>query len=492
MSQTIPADSRFRVVEAALKEPAAQAPAFDRAPFRWSQRAVDTLPVHTRGRLPDWLQGQLVRTSPAVFETAGWRAAHWFDGLALLYGFSFEPGRVSFRQRLLDSRFATLAEQGLARTGTFGTPMKRNFFQRLLAPVPPITDNTNVNVVPWQGAWLAMTETPHQHVIDGGDMATRGLYRYQDKLPGSLNMTAHPHFDFDGKAMVNIGIHYGRKTEFSVFRQGTHDKARTVEGKLAFERAPYLHDFGCSARHVVVIDHPLRGSAASMLFSNRPLIEHYKWQPETGTRLWKFERASGRWSSYETDALFCFHVVNTFEEGDDVVFDFVAYDDASIVDALRTDKLAAGELPAMTPRYVRARLRPGAKRAELELLSNQGFDFPAIAYRREHGKPYQQAWGVSLYAADAGWQSQLVRVSTTGSEVRSFAERDVTYGEPVFVPHPQASHAGQGVILSVGSHLREERASLAVLDAETMVPLAHCDVELSLPLGFHGNFQARG
>jgi carotenoid cleavage dioxygenase-like enzyme len=24
-----------------------------------------------------------------------------------------------------------------------------------------------------------------------------------------------------------------------------------------------------------------------------------------------------------------------------------------------------------------------------------------------------------------------------------------------------------------------------------MLPIAHCDLELSLPLGFHGNFQAR-
>ena len=34
-------------------------------------------------------------------------------------------------------------------------------------------------------------------------------------------------------------------------------------------------------------------------------------------------------------------------------------------------------------------------------------------------------------------------------------------------------------------------AEKLILDADQMRPIAHCDLELSLPLGFHGNFQAR-
>ncbi|MET0282927.1 MAG: carotenoid oxygenase family protein [Polyangiales bacterium] len=485
MSQAVSTLTRFQAVPAVHAQPA-----LDRAPFRWTARNQDQLPVQPRGELPSWLSGQLVRTAPAVFETEGWRAAHWFDGLGLMYGFNFGPQGVTFRQRLLASKAAQHAAAGGNRMGSFGTPMKRSFFQRLVQPAPPLTDNTNVNVVPWQGAWLAMTETPAQHVIGSDDMATRGLYEYQDELPKGMNTTAHPHYDFVGNALVNLGTTFGPKSEISVFRQGPHDKARTLEGKLAFSRTPYLHDFGVTARHVVLIEHPLRVNALSLLWTDRPFIERFKWQPETGTFLHLFDRKRGSWTRYETETLFCFHVVNTFEQGDDVVFDFVAFDDASVIDALTTDKLARGKLPNFAPRYVRARLRPGAKRVELEQLSNVGFDFPAINYARVHGRPYRYAWGLALHDATDGWRSEVVRLDREQPEVRRFSEPDVTYGEPVFVPRPGAQEEDDGVLLSVGSHLREDRATLAVIDARTMEALAHCDVELALPLGFHGNFRA--
>jgi beta,beta-carotene 9',10'-dioxygenase len=467
-------------------------PALARAPFLWSQRGQHMLPVETRGALPAWLSGQLVRTAPAIFQSEGWRAAHWFDGLGLLYSFELEAGRVSFRQRLLDSRAAALVAEGKSRLGSFGTPMRRNFFQRLVQPVPPRTDNTNVNVIPWQGSWLAMTETPAQHVIASEDVATRGLYAYEDRLPAGMHMTAHPHYDFEGQALVNLGTTFGPKNEVTVFRQGPSEKGRTVEGKLVLDRVPYLHDFGVTAHHLVLIDQPLRVNPLSLLWSNRGYIEHFEWEPETGTRLWLFDRKRASWTCYETEALFCFHVVNTFEDGDDVVFDFVAYDDARVIEQLRTEALARGATPAMTPRYVRARLRPGAKHVQLEQLSNAGFDFPAIAYERVHGRPYHVAWGVALRGAKSGdSESELVRVDTEQPEVRRFSERAMTYGEPVFVPRPGATDANDGVLLTVGSHMREELATLAVLDAQTLEPLAHCDVGLSLPLGFHGNFRAR-
>lgn len=460
------------------------------APFRWTRRDAHTLPVHTRGTLPSWLGGQLVRTAPALFEHNGWHAAHWFDGLGLMYGFSFANGAASFRQRVLASREFAVTERGRAGHATFDTTLERGFFRRLFQPIPPFTDNANVNVVPWQGAWLAMTETPYQHVIDPDDLSSRGLYAYRDALGPKLAMSAHPHFDFAQNALVNVGSRFGPKTELIVLRQGANEHARHVEGTLAPRESPYLHDIGLTAKHVVIIDQPLRVRALDLLWSNRGYIEHFRWRPETGTRLWKLNRAHGTWTAYETEALFCFHVVNTFEDGEDTVFDFLAFDDPSIIAALRTEQILAGVLPTIMPRYVRARLKPGARKVELELLSDQGFDLPCIAYRAQHSQRYDTAWGVSLRPRDGQWQTEIVRVDHGRAEVRRFSEPSMIYGEPVFVPRPDASDPRDGVLLTVGSHAEDERASLAVLDAHSMEPLAHCDVELALPLGFHGNYRA--
>jgi len=460
----------------------------DRPPFRWTRREQNSLPVHTEGSVPSWLTGQLMRCAPAVFEQAGWRAEHWFDGLALVYQFSFGD-QVRFQQRLLASKFAEDVAAGRARTATFDTTMKRGFFRRLFSPVPEITDNTNVNIVPFQGAWLAMTESPNQHVVNN-DLTSRGLYRHDDALPHALSLTAHPHFDFAQKAQVNVGTTFGPKNELWVVRQKAIGHAREVEGKLALKRVPYLHSFGLTAKHAVIVDHPLSVNPLSLLWSNRGFIEHFKWQPERGTRLWKLNRESGAWTDYQTDALFCFHTVNTFEDGDDVVFDFLAFDDPSVVELLKTEQLATAMLPSLLPRFVRARLSPGKRHAQLEQLSTERFELPNIAYRQQQGHRYSAVWGAAL-AGDGqrGWGSEIVRVDVESGGVVRFSEPDTTYGEPVFVPRPGATHAHDGVVLTVGSHAVEERSVLAVLDATTLAPLARCQVDLSIPLGFHGTYR---
>jgi carotenoid cleavage dioxygenase-like enzyme len=44
------------------------------------------------------------------------------------------------------------------------------------------------------------------------------------------------------------------------------------------------------------------------------------------------------------------------------------------------------------------------------------------------------------------------------------------------------------VLLTVGSHNGKPSSELLVLDAEQLQPLARCEVEAAIPLGFHGNF----
>jgi carotenoid cleavage dioxygenase-like enzyme len=83
----------------------------------------------------------------------------------------------------------------------------------------------------------------------------------------------------------------------------------------------------------------------------------------------------------------------------------------------------------------------------------------------------------------------LLRVEA--GQVRRFEREGMTYGEPISVPSPHGDGPTDGVILSVGCHQNEPLSSLVILDAQTMLPIAHCDLDISLPLGFHGNFQAR-
>src|SRR5918999_2413526 len=93
------------------------------------ETAVDSLPV--RGELPAWLTGGLVRVTPAKLEVGERRVNHWFDGLAMLNRFGFADGRVSYRNRFIESDAYRAAEDGRFPYGGFATDPCRSIFKRV-------------------------------------------------------------------------------------------------------------------------------------------------------------------------------------------------------------------------------------------------------------------------------------------------------------------------------------------------------------------------
>ena len=93
--------------------------------------------------------------------------------------------------------------------------------------------------------------------------------------------------------------------------------------------------------------------------SNKPFIEHFEWRPADGTRFAVIDRRSGRHvGDWRGDPFFVFHNVNAFEDGEDIVIDLCAYENAEIVPALGLARLRAGE-PIPKAYLERFRLRAG-------------------------------------------------------------------------------------------------------------------------------------
>src|SRR4051812_36235042 len=94
------------------------------------ERVVDSLELE--GSLPSWLQGSLLRTGPAKFEVGERSVNHWFDGLAMLHRFAFADGRVSYRNRFLESRAYDAARKtGEISYSEFATDPCRSLFKRV-------------------------------------------------------------------------------------------------------------------------------------------------------------------------------------------------------------------------------------------------------------------------------------------------------------------------------------------------------------------------
>lgn len=452
------------------------------SPFRRPPTHAGSYPTQWKGVPPAWLRGSAVRTCPAVFHTAKWESQHWFDALGAMFAFRIAP-QPRLDWRVLECEMSRLAHRGRAVLATFGTPMRRPWWRRMIQPIPQLTDNVNVSVQPFAPGLVAMTETNKQAMIDAQTLAVTGWVSYADELGHKLNMSAHPLFDSERRLVLNIGQILGPRPECVLYQHAPGDFRRKILGRWRAPELPYLHSFGLTPRHAVMIVHPLLLRPSSMLFSDRPFIEHFRWLPDRGTQLVVFDRAGAAARVAEAEACFVFHVANAYDDGDTVVVDALVYPDAGIVSQLRTERLAGGV--KMTPDYMRMRIsRQG--RATMERRLSPGFEFPTINYSRVAGRPHRFCWGADPWVSKGGSAVFKLDAERGNASVRRFD--DWVVGEPLFVPEPQASTEDAGVLLAVGSHATRDAAALFVIDAATLDVVATAEAPVSLPLGFHGTF----
>jgi beta,beta-carotene 9',10'-dioxygenase len=455
----------------------------DRAPFRGRPDHQAILETTLRGEIPAWLRGDLVRTAPAVFAEGAWEAHHWFDALGTLYAFRIGDTGVTYRQRLMETDVAKAAHEGRTPRASFGSPIVRGFWRRIFQPVPEVTDNANVNIVALGDERVALTESPHQWAIDRDTLAVTKKVAYTDGH-GSLAMLAHPHFDFESGRVVSVGTKIGPRSEIVVYEHAPNARERTIVGRVRTARMPYVHAFGLTPKHAILIGHPFDVRPHRMLWSNRGFIDHFEHRPEAGTTLWLVDRASGAVREHAAPSGFVFHVVNAFEENGETSIDVCLYPDPSVVANLGTEAIRTSGFPGLVPSITRWTMREGVREARVEVLLAEGFEFPAISYRKKNGQRHGVSWGARI--GPNATRSELVRMD--GASERVFVEEGFVFGEPVFVARPSSTDEDDGVIVSVGSHRTLDRSAMVVLDARTMEVVARVEVPLPIPLGFHGSF----
>jgi beta,beta-carotene 9',10'-dioxygenase len=485
------------------------------APYALGIRSLDqevqvaSLPV--QGTLPPWLRGTLIRNGPARFEVGGRSYNHWFDGLAMLHAFTVEDGTVSYANRFLESRSRREAvESGRIRRSEFATDPCVSLFGRVMATFrPPVTDNANINVIRLGGGFAALTETPLPIRFDPGTLETLGVVDFQDDLKGVLT-TAHPQVDPVSGVLYNYLTAFGLSSTYHLYRLDPGSLTRELVASLEVDRPAYMHSFAMTERHLVLAEFPLVVNPVELLFSGKPFIRNYRWEPQRGTRFQLFDRDTGRHLGCCTGPpLFAFHHINAFVEEvegrEEVVLDLAGYEDPAIIDTLFLERLREGSGELITARPWRFRLDPGQGTATREVLATGSVELPRINEGRT-GRSYRYVWGVGN-RVPGHFTDQLVKLDVGTGEALTWYVEGCFPGEPVFVPRPPEAGAASpadmdpggeegepaeddGILLSVVLDARQESSFLLVLDAATLKELARAEAPHAMPLGFHGMFQA--
>jgi carotenoid cleavage dioxygenase-like enzyme len=346
---------------------------------------------------------------------------------------------------------------------------------------PKISDNANVNITRLGEQVVAMTETPLPVIFDPATLATAGV---ASPAPGQ-HTTAHPHLDPETGEGLFYAVKFGPRTSYRLYARADAKRQREI-AKLPAARPAYMHSFGVTERYAVLTECPLVVNPLELARAARPFIENYRWEPERGTPFIVIDRHTGELAArVDAEPFFCFHHVNSFEDGDELVVDLAAYQDDEIIRAFYLDRLrAGGALPPVELRRYRVPLRGGEARRE---TIAPGFELPRINYRRHNGRPYRYVYGNNA-AEGAGFVTQIQKGDVVEGGVAEWSEDGCYPGEPVFVATPSERTEDDGVVLSVVLDAKAERSFLLVLDARDLSEIARAEAPHAIPFGFHGQF----
>lgn len=445
------------------------------------------LPVS--GEIPAWLSGSLYRNGPGKFEAAGGEYKHWFDGFAMLHKFSFENGRVSYRNRFLQTPVYREAMQTGRLSPAFsgvklapgveaGPPNKMAYF------------NPNVNIMVVDGHYLALTEIPVALEFGAEQLNTLNAYNYDGLLDCQV-FGAHPHYDFKENRLYNLGVKFGRQSyyQFYAIDGGTARPRKIAEIPVA--EPAYMHSFAMTENYLIVVEFPLVVNPVDLLTSGKPFIENYRWEPQRGTNFIVVSKSTGQEvGRCQGDPVFAFHQFNAFEKDGEIILDLAGTGQFTADQGLLLDNLKAATQGSLDPaRFRRYRLDLQKKRVDFEIMNPLLAELPGINYRHYNAREYRYAYAISNNRAQSeGFDNQLIKLDLYSREPRFWRETGCYPGEPVFVASPQSVSEDDGVLLSVVLDGKTGTSFLLVLDAASFTELGRALLPHHVPFGLHGIF----
>ncbi|HEX6510935.1 MAG TPA: carotenoid oxygenase family protein, partial [Chloroflexota bacterium] len=409
------------------------------------------------------------------------------DGDGMIHAFDIDAGQVRYRNRFVDT-VKKRAEDAAGKRlfGGFGTPPAGAPWQRLSRGYG---NTANTNVVWHAGKLLALQEAGRPHRLDPVTLATIGEEDFEGALPAGAAFSAHPKYDPRTGEMVNFGVAYGSAPAANLYVVDKDGALRSLPPlKLPF--GAMIHDFALTATKIVFICGPLTLPRVpfGLITHQSSFADSLRWEPERRTRVAILDRASGEARWLTTGAFMLFHVVNAFDDGDDVVVDLCAYEDGSIVRRLGEIMRGLWQRTDAIP----TRLRVGSQ-VSTSRLGDLPLELPRVG-RNVLTREHQLFFGI--VPSDDTTDDVLFGLAKYdlhhGTAVRYPLPAGHFAGEPVFVPAAGGNTEDGGYLVSLILDAAARRSYLAVLDAaDPTAPLiARADLPHIAPFGFHGSFVA--
>lgn len=146
----------------------------------------------------------------------------------------------------------------------------------------------------------------------------------------------------------------------------------------------YTHSFAITEKYIIFLEQPLLVNGfklATCTPKGKALNECLEWHPNEPTRFHVIEKSTGNHYKlkYQSDALYHWHTINAYEDGDHIVLDVVAYDDASVIEKYFLTRMRANEWDNSCPPVPRRFVLPLGDEAVRQVIASSNQSNPTVA-----------------------------------------------------------------------------------------------------------------
>ncbi len=436
------------------------------------------LPVE--GEIPSDLNGVYLRNGPNPrFEPKG--SYHIFDGDGMLHAGQFRNGEFTYRNKYVQTADAMKnLDAGEELFWGVRNSVKDSKDQ-------PMADVSNTDVIGHGGKALTswyLAGIPH--IIDPITLETvRAAPEYVSGFGNA--MSAHFKVDEDTGDLMYFD-YYTQKPHMSYGVVNAQGKlVHHVPIELPGDRL--MHDMGITRNYSILHDVPVYHDEAALEAGRHKIVFNASLKTRFGVIPRFGDSESIKW--FDFSPCFLYHVINCWEEGDEVIQIACRYMPAKkadgSIDEERTAKMI-GNL-VMDARLWRYSMNMKTGEAKEQCL-NPDFNVEFPSYNSALTGSYTK-WGyfVDHHPEDFRWVGVRKMNLDTGESVGDWSDdaEHCLYSEPWFAPADNPTAEDHGYLVVFCWNEKTEVQELQVFDAQKIGdgPVARVKLPHRVPLGFH-------
>ncbi|MDB2439432.1 carotenoid oxygenase family protein [Hellea sp.] len=442
------------------------------------EEVLTDLPV--MGKIPTDLNGVYLRNGPNPrFKPKG--LYHPFDGDGMIHAAQFKNGQLTYRNKWVRTEgWLENEKQGKETHWGIHSTLKGRDDR-------PMADSANTDIIGHNGKAVATWYLAGKaHLIDPITLETTEAADYGAHGDGQ-GVSAHPKVDETTGEMMFFD--YFDHAPFMAY--GVVDKSGKVVHHVPIElpgnRLP--HDMGMSENYSILHDLPVYHDEAALAAGRHKIRFNASMKARFGVIPRYGKSNEIKW--FEFSPCFMYHVINCWEEGDEVVMTACRFmpvtDENGTIDEQATAKMIAHL--GMNARLWRYRMNMKTGEGSEECLNpDLNCEFPSCNTSFA-GRRSQYAYLVDHNPKTLHWMGIRKFNTDTGESMGSWTDgpKHCWYSEPWFAPADNPQSEDHGYVITFMWNDKSKEQELQVFDAQDISagPLARVKIPHAIPVGFH-------